>query len=156
MVDPLPITDTVEDSTVNITQEEIESLNDDAGDIRFHKVMELCLPRFDVQEAGQQSLWEWQAARMRNYMTYLIVYYDFKPKYYDPMGDIKKEEFKYITGDHVARFYGVMMARIGLNNTLINNMWTVREILDVVPSVKESMPQDVFKDLYPCMHFVDD
>ena len=35
-------------------------------------------------------------------------------------------------------------------------MWSVREIFDAVPSVKESMPQDAYKDLYRCMHFVDD
>ena len=35
-------------------------------------------------------------------------------------------------------------------------MWSVREILDAVPLVKEFMPQDAYKDLYRCMHFVDD
>ena len=155
-VDPIPFTDDNEDFTVNISPEEVESLKDEAGDIRFSKVMEFCLPRFDDTEGGQQSLWEWQAARMRNYMAYLCVYHGFKPKYYDPMGDGKKEEFKYITADHVARFYGVMMARIWSNNSSIETMWSVREILDAVPSVKEAMPQDAYKDLYRCMHFVDD
>ena len=45
------------------------------------------------------------------------------------------------------------MASILSNNTSINNMWSVREILDAVPSVKESMPQDAYKDSYYCMHF---
>ena len=57
MVDPIPFADTDKDFTVNITQEEIESLKDDASDIGFHRVMELCLPRFDDPEAGQQLLW---------------------------------------------------------------------------------------------------
>ena len=35
-------------------------------------------------------------------------------------------------------------------------MWSVRKILGSVPSMKESMPQDAYKDLYCCMHFVDD
>ena len=131
-------------------------MKDEASNIRFHKVMEFCLPRFDDPEVGQQSLWEWQAARMRNYITYLTVYHGFKPKYYDPMGDSKNEEFKYITGDHVARFCGAMMARIWSNNTSIDNTWSVRKLVDTVPFVKESMPQDVYKDLYHCMHFVDD
>ena len=83
-------------------------------------------------------------------------HHDFKPKYYGPVGDSTKDDFKYIIGDHVVRFYGVMMARIWLNNTSIDNMWLVREILDSVPSVKELMPQDAYKDLYCYMHFVDD
>ena len=58
--------------------------------------------------------------------------------------------------DHVARFYGVMMARIWSNNFSIDNMWSVREILDAVPCVKEWLPQDAYKGLYRCMHFVDD
>ena len=57
-MDPIPFTDTNENFTVNITSEEVESLKDEAGDIRFHKVMEFCLPRFNDPEAGQQSLWE--------------------------------------------------------------------------------------------------
>ena len=72
------------------------------------------------------------------------------------MGDDNKEEFRYITADHVARFYGVTMTQIWSNNTSINNMWSDCEILDAVPSVKELMPQNSYKDLYHCMHFVDD
>ena len=97
-------------------------LKDEAGDIRFSKVMEFCLPRFDDTVAGQQSLWEWQAARMRNYMAYLVYHHNFKPKYYDPVGDSTKDNFKYFIGDHVARFYGVMMTRIFSNKTSIDNM----------------------------------
>ena len=90
-VEPIPFTDDNEDFTVNMTPEEVESLKDEAGDIRFSKVMEFCLPRFDDTEAGQQTLWEWQAARMRNYMAYLCMYHGFKPKYYDPMGNGRKK-----------------------------------------------------------------
>ena len=61
----------------------------------------------------------------KKHRTNLCVYHGFKPKYYDPMGDGKKEEFKYITADHVARFYGVMMARIWSNNSSIETMWSV-------------------------------
>ena len=155
-MEPVPYTDGDEEFTVNITPEEVESLIDEAGDIRFSKVMEFCLPRFDDPVRGQESIWEWHAARMRNYMVYLILHHDYKPKYYDPMGDKPKNICKYITANHVARFYGVMMARIWSNNSSIDNMWSVREILDAVPSVKEAMPQDAYKDLYRCMHFVDD
>ena len=38
----------------------------------------------------------------------------------------------------------------------MDNMWSVREVLDAVLSVKEYMPQDVYKNLDHCMHFVDD
>ena len=48
-----------------------------------------------------------------------------------------------------------MMARIWSNNTSIDNMGSVREILNDVPSVKKSIPQDAYKDLYCCMYFVD-
>ena len=48
------------------------------------------------------------------------------------------------------------MDRIWSNSSSINNMWSVREILDAVPCVKELMPQDADRDLYHCMHFVDD
>ena len=102
--EPIPFTDDDEDFTINVTPEEVELLKDEAGDTCYSKVIEFCLPRFDDTEAGQKSLGEWQAARMRNYMAYLVVHHDFKPKYYDPMGDGKKEEFKYITADHVVRF----------------------------------------------------
>ena len=88
-------------------------------------------------------------------MVYLIVHHGFKPEYYDLMGDGKKKEYKYITGDHVARFYGVTMARIWSKYTSINNMWSVRKILDTVPSVKELMPQDTYKDFHCCIHFID-
>ena len=53
MVDPIPFTDSDGDFTVNITPKEIESLKDEAGDIRFHKMIEFFLPRFDDTEARQ-------------------------------------------------------------------------------------------------------
>ena len=49
-----------------------------------------------------------------------------------------------------------MMVRIWLNNTSINNMWSVHKIMDSIPSAKELMPQDAYKDLYFFMHFIDD
>ena len=69
MLYPIPFTDTDKDFTVNITPKEIESLKDEASNICFQKAIELCLPKFDDAEAGQQLLWEWQATRMRNYTT---------------------------------------------------------------------------------------
>ena len=109
IVEPVPFTDDNEDFAINITPKEVESLKDDAGDIRFGKVMEFCLPRFEDTEAGQRSLWKWQAARMRNYMAYLVMHHDFKPKYSDPLGEKMKNECKSITADHVMRFYGLLL-----------------------------------------------
>ena len=64
----MPYMDSNEEFSLNITPTEIETMKDASGDIHFHKVMEHLLPRFDNTEAGEQSLWEWQAARMRNYL----------------------------------------------------------------------------------------
>ena len=102
--------------------------------------MEFCLSRCDNNEEGQQLFWEWQAARIRNYMNYLTVHHSFKPKYYNPMGDKKDEFNKFIQANHVAQIYGVMMARIWFNNNSVNAKWSVCEILDVVFCVKESIP----------------
>ena len=57
--------------------------------------MEFCLPRFNDPVVGQQSLWEWQAARMRNYMTYLILHQrgpNLEPCHFGPVwhGKISK------------------------------------------------------------------
>ena len=131
-------------------------MKDASGDIRFHKVMEHLLPRFEDTEAGQQSLWEWQAARMRNYMKYLVMHHGYKPKYYDPCGEKKGNICTEIQAHHIACFCGVMMARIFSSNSSIDNMFSVRENLDSVPCVKEAITQDAYKDLYQCMHFVDD
>ena len=80
-VAPIPYIDGDEAFSLNITPAEIEGMKDTSGDIRFHKVMEHLLPRFEDNVAGQQSLWEWQAARMRNYMKYLVLHHGYKPKY---------------------------------------------------------------------------
>ena len=36
-----------EDFSIKITNEEVEHLKDENGDIRFHKVMDWCIPTFD-------------------------------------------------------------------------------------------------------------
>ena len=85
-----------EEFTVKITDEEVEMLMDERGEIRFEKVFQWCLPRFGDDD--DQTLFEFQAARMRNYMRKRVLENGFKPRYYK--GD------KVITGDHVAWFYG--------------------------------------------------
>ena len=77
------------------------------------------LPWFNNIVEGQKSLWELQAAKMRNYMNYLILHHNFKPTYYNIFED--KNDLKVILGDHVAHFYGGMMTQTLSNNTSIHN-----------------------------------
>ena len=67
---------------MKITDEELESLKDDNGDIRYYKVFEWLLPMFGPD--GKTSFWEFLAARMRNYMVHIIRKKRYKPKYYNP------------------------------------------------------------------------
>ena len=77
---------------------------DEQGDIRFYKVLEWTLPRFGGDE--DEILWDWQAIRMRNYMTYIMEHKGYKPKYFNPSKNLV------INGDHIARFYGVLLGRM--------------------------------------------
>ena len=70
-------------------------MKDENGDIRYYKVVEHLLLRFNGE-----SMWEWLAARMRNYMLHLVRSKDYKAKHYNPAKD------KLIEGDHVCRFFG--------------------------------------------------
>ena len=46
-----------EEFLVNITLEELQAMKDDHGTIRYHKVLEWCLPRFpDIINGGTLSL----------------------------------------------------------------------------------------------------
>jgi hypothetical protein len=70
VVEPIPFTggvDGEEQFTVKISDEELASLMDDSGDIRFPKVFEWLLPRY-----GDDGFWEFLAARMRNYMIHIM------------------------------------------------------------------------------------
>jgi hypothetical protein len=97
-----PIVCTVdEDFSVKITEEEEALLMDGNKEIRYEKVLRWCLPRFGDDD---ESLFEFQAARMRNYMKKRVLEEGYKPRYYT--GD------KRITGDHVARFYGTCLGKM--------------------------------------------
>jgi hypothetical protein len=98
MIDPIECT-VDEDFSVKITDEEVELLKDENGDIRYEKVFRWCLPRYG--EDDDESLFEFQAARMQNYMKTRVLEEGYKPRYYT--GD------KVIIGDHVARFYGACL-----------------------------------------------
>jgi hypothetical protein len=55
-----------EDFSVKITDEEVELLKDENDETRYEKVFRWCLPRYGDDD--DESLFEFQAARMRNYM----------------------------------------------------------------------------------------
>jgi hypothetical protein len=68
-IDPIEWTGGDEEFSVNITDVEVNTLKDENSEIGYEKVFELALPRFGNGDDGQ-SLFEFQAARMRNYMQY--------------------------------------------------------------------------------------
>jgi hypothetical protein len=92
-IDPIEWTGENEEFSVNITDAELDTLMDDSKEIRFEKVFEWCLPRLGDDN---ESLIDFQAARMRNYMRKRIVEDGWTPKYYT--GN------KGITADNVVRF----------------------------------------------------
>jgi hypothetical protein len=69
-IDPIEWTGGSEEFSVNITDEEVNTLKDNDKEIRYEKVFEWYLPQFGDDD---KSLFEFQAARMRNYMRKRIV-----------------------------------------------------------------------------------
>jgi hypothetical protein len=119
---------------------------DDSKEIRFEKVFEWCLPR--LGDNDRESLFDCQAARMRNYMRKRIVEDGWTPKYYT--GN------KVITADNVARFYGSCLDKMLAGNRLIEQIFCTREIFYAVPSIQASMTKYALKDLTGCLHYSDD
>ena len=95
---PIEYTGISEQFEVNATKEEVKKMMDDNGDIRYYKVLEWSIQRF---EGESPLLCDWIAAQMRNYMVHLIKTTCWKPYYHNPESDI------HILRDHVARFIGV-------------------------------------------------
>jgi hypothetical protein len=145
-IDPIECT-VDEEFSVNITDEEVKTLMDDSGEIRYEKVFRWCLPRYGDDD-NEKSLFEFQAARMRNYMKKRVLEENYKPRYYT--GD------KEITGDHVARFYGACLGRMLTGGRSIEQIFSTREILDAVPSIQASMTKGALQDLTTCLHYSDD
>jgi hypothetical protein len=144
-IDPIEWTGGNEEFSVKITDEEVKTLMDDNKEIRYEKVFEWCLPRYGDDN---QTLFELQAARMRNYMTKRIVEDQWTPKYYH------KEEC--ITGDHVARFHGACLGKMLMGNRSIQQIFCTREIFNAVPSIQASMTKNALEDLTGCLHYSDD
>ena len=119
---------------------------DDRREIRYEKVFEWCLPKFG--DDNDQSLFEFQSARMRNYMKKRMIEDAWAPKYYSWENEIE--------ADHVARFYGAMLAKMLCGNRSINQIFCTREIFNAVPSIQESMPKNALEDMTSCLHYSDD
>jgi hypothetical protein len=83
-------------------------------------------------------------------MVHIIKTKQYKPKYYNPAGDLV------ITGDHVACFYGSHMARMLSGFSSVAETWSTRESITCIGAVKESMPRYAFIDMHHCMHLSDD
>jgi len=148
LIDLVEWTGGTEEFTVNITDEEVEKLKDGSG--RHEKVFQWCLPVFGGgdDDDDETSLFEFQAARMRNYMRKHMVEDGWSPKYYT--------RDKVITGDHVVRFYGAYRAKMLMSNRSIDQMFLTREIFDAVPSLQASMTKNALEDLTACLHYSDD
>jgi hypothetical protein len=122
-----------EEFSVNIPDAEINTMKDAKDEIQYEKVFECALPRFGDGD-DEQSLFDFQAARMQNYMQKRIVEDRWTPKYYT--GD------QVITPDHVTRFYGTCLAKMFMGNRSINQIFCTREIFNAVPSIQASMTKN--------------
>ena len=151
---------------IYIVPAEIKEMKDASHDVCFHKVIEHFLPRFNGPVAQeQQSILQWQAVRIRNYTKYLVIHHGYKLKYYDPCEEKKGNIYMHrgsspscclILMSNDGKFYGVMMARIFSSNLSIDNMLFVLECFVSISWAKEAITQYAYKDLYQCMHLVND
>jgi hypothetical protein len=108
-------------------------------------VFEWCLPRFG--DDNSETLFEFQAARMRNYMTKRVVEDGWTPKFYKYEG--------VITADHVARFHGATLAKMLMGNRSIEQIFCSGEYFNAVIAIQESMPKNALEDLTGCLHYSD-
>jgi hypothetical protein len=140
-IDPIEWTGEDDEFSVKITDEEVKLLMDSNEEIRSEKVFEWCLPRYGDDE----NLFEYQAARMRNYMRKRIVEEGWTPKYYT--GN------KVITADNVARFYGACLGKMLVGNRSIEQIFCSGEIFNAIPSIQASMTKNSLEDLTSCLHY---
>ena len=131
--------------SVKITDEEVDQLRDINGEIRYEKVFQWCLPRFGDND--DKTLFEFQAARMRNYMKKRVGE-GWNPRYYTGG--------KVITADHVARFYGACLGKMLTGGRSIEQIFSTREALDAVAPIKAAMTKGALEDLTACLHYSDD
>ena len=102
-------------------------MKDDNGTVWYYKVLEWMLPKFSEEEGGKLTLtlFEWQAARMNNYLKWLLIKdlnageRRFKLHYFAPLVEDKSKR-KVIEAHHVARLYGIMMARTQHDGSMVD------------------------------------
>jgi hypothetical protein len=147
-IEPIPYTPRDGDGEffdVKITKEDLKGLFDENGDLRYHRVHEWSLPKFDGD-----TYWEWLAARMRNYMMHIVLHSGYKPRFYNPKED------HVILAHHVARFFGCQHARMMRGHPSMEDTWSTRESLYHIGACAESMTINAFQDIHRCLHFADD
>jgi hypothetical protein len=143
-IDPIEWTGADEVEAVNITDQELQLLRDANGETRFENVFEWALPRFC--EDDSETLFEFQAARMQNFMTKRVAD-GWTPKYYT--------WDKVITADHVARFYSASLDKMLMGNRSIERIFCSREFFNAVPPIQAAMPKNALEDLTVCLHCKD-
>ena len=125
-------------------------LRDVTGEIRYEKIVRWSLPRFDDTGGTTLSLFEWQAARMRNYMVKIKKDPEimFKAKYFN--GD------KVIHADHVARMSGAALGNMLCGGRSNKQAFSTREWLNAIAPIQASMTLDAMEDFSRFLHFADD
>ncbi len=93
--------------------------------------------------------WTFIAARMRSYMSYLMLG-GWKLRWFGSDKGIIIED------DHVARMFGCQQCRSMRGFPSIDDCWSTRCPIDSITPLKESMPRDAFTDMYQVFHFADD
>ena len=124
----------------------MEQIKDKHGDIRYEKLHGLTLPAIDGAK-----YYNWLAARMRNYMIFLIRHKEYTSRYYNPVNKGKE-----ILTHHVARYFGVEHCRMLRGFPSYKECWSTRESLFEIGVCTECMPLDAMHDMNRCMHFTDD
>jgi hypothetical protein len=114
------------------------------GDIPFYQTFEWLLPSF-----GGESFYECLLAWMCNFMLHNIKANRLMSKYYHPANG------KGINKDNAVHFFGCQLARSLRGNLSIDGTWLTQELLDVIGTCMECMPNNAFKEIYQWLHIDD-
>ena len=96
-INPIPYTGPAEQFDVNLEDNDLDKMWDKHAVIHFHIMFDWLLPTFNGASGfDEDGFYEFEAARMCNYMMEIIWKQAFHPKHYDPFNKW------YITMDHVA------------------------------------------------------
>ena len=147
-IDPIPYTPRDGDGkffVVKISDEELQGLIDENGNLRYHHVHEWVLPKL-----CEESYLEWIAAYTRHYMLDIVLHDGYTPRFCKPKED------HVILADHVARFSGCQHARMMCGHSSIEYSWSTCDLLHYVGACAESMPLSAFEDMHRCLYFADE